>query len=51
MTTTTTMRQQSFNRKMFGDVRVNTVGKADPVIIIQVEHVQYTLSQQYSNIM
>jgi len=49
MTTTTTMRQQYFNRKMFGDLRVNNVGKTDPVITIQVEHVEYALSQQYSN--
>jgi len=49
MTTRTSTRQeQSLNRNIFGDVRVNIVGKTDPVINIRVEYVQYMLSQQYS---
>ena len=44
----TTRRQQSLNRKNFGDVKFNIVGKTDPVINIRVEHVQFMLSQQYS---
>jgi hypothetical protein len=47
-TTITTRQEQSLNRNIFGDVRVNIVGKTDPVINIRLEYVQYMLSQQYS---
>ena len=46
--TTITRQEQSLNRNIFGDVRVNIVGKTDPVINIRLEYVQYMLSQQYS---
>ena len=45
MTTTIMMRQEtSLNRNIFGLVRVNIVGKTDPVINIRVECVQYAIS-------
>jgi hypothetical protein len=49
MTTTMTRQEQSLNRNIFGLVRVNIVGKTDPVIIIRVECVQYMLSQHIQN--